>query len=73
MNTKAQQERMIYDFLRLQAGGTFDGIKAANLMREAWGVDIDWHEITYTLDWMTRVGKAQRVDDNNGHSNYYIL
>jgi hypothetical protein len=73
MNTK-QTRRLCRDFLEMWKGKVFDAPSAASLMRELWGVRVDWHEMAYALDEMDGCGLADRTGERgpDGMTRYII-
>ena len=60
-----QKIQMYKDFILTMHGQTYDAIKAAQAMRERWGIDADWHDMSTALSSLHNSGQIGFV----GHSN----
>ena len=58
--------------LQSQKGKVMSGMQARVFFNKAYGLDIDQHEWSYTLDYMTRIDAAEYVSHNGGDTEYLI-
>ena len=56
-----QIQQVCKDFLRMRRGAIFDGVSAAQMLNEHWGIKVDWHEMSYALDYLERSQEAERT------------
>jgi len=63
--TKRQGESLISSLLEDRKYVILTAVSAKQLLRDVWGLDVDWHMCSNVLDEMVRYGKAEIVNDNN--------
>jgi len=51
-------QQVCKDFLRMQKGVELDAMIAARLMNDVWGIRVDWHEMSYALDYLRHSNEA---------------
>lgn len=49
---------LVKTLLATQKGREFDGIQAANFIRDTYGIDTNWHSCVDVLEVMTRTKEA---------------
>ena len=47
-------QQVCKDFLRRKKGVVMDAMIASRMMRDEWGIDVDWHEMSHALDYLSR-------------------
>lgn len=52
--TQAQTARLCTGYLLNHPGSSFTSISASQSLRHAWGVTVDWHEMSSALDALQR-------------------
>jgi len=57
----------------MNVGQEFDAIQASRAMKKRWGIDLDWHEFSYTLSSMTASGEAEFLNFHRGGHGIYRI
>lgn len=58
-NDRKYIEAITHHFLQTRKGEIMSGHKAQAFFRKVYGLDIDYHDWAYTLDYMTRIDEAE--------------
>lgn len=70
--TRKQFRNMLADFIWQHFKGQYvDAMRATLALQEQWGVRVDWHEFSNTLDEMSNRDLIQ-VKSGSGNVVYYI-
>ena len=64
-------QQVCKDFLRMQKGAELDAMEAARLMNDVWGIRVDWHEMSYALDYLRHFNEATCAQ-HRGFQRYII-
>ena len=54
-------QQVCKDFLRMQTGRELDAMEAARLIDDVWDIKVDWHEMSYALDYLYNSKEADCV------------
>lgn len=47
-------QQVCKDFLRRKTGAVVDAMIASRMIQDEWGIVVDWHEMSYALDYLNR-------------------
>lgn len=59
--TDEQIVTLLVALLRTKVGAVYDGVAAARVLKEYYGIYVDWHTTAAVLDLMSRRGLAECV------------
>jgi len=67
-------QQLCKDYLRLyQKGCILDPVEAAQGMNLTWDIRVDWHQMAYVLDEMTRYDEASEQGRGPDRMTRYLI
>ena len=65
--------RMLLAFLRSKKGVVLEAVMAAQMIREEWGVQADWHEMSEALEHLVQTREAEATGQTRERFITYLV
>ena len=68
-----KEHQLCKDFLRMRKGTELEAIMASQMLRDHWGIQVDWHKMNAALESLVRSQEAERTGRGPDGFTIYLI